>query len=226
MRPGSSHVHVLTAKPGGMRAADQRGSSTIGSHGCSAACPAAAVRATTSRVERLDEPRRAHARQDAPADGDRLEAERGDQPPRTAAATGEHRAHAMGEPLGRVEVGVGGIVLDLDVDEHARAGVERGVEARDVIGQLAGARGADRRGRRRDGRRGGPRAGRRRCGARRARRRRHRARRAAAKAAIVFSGSTADAPRWAMIEVTTGDVGRSVVALGHLKNRCEVRRSI
>ena len=49
----------------------------------------------------------------------------------------------MGDPLGRVEVGVGRIVLDLDVDERAIARVERDRQRRHVIRQLARHRLAD-----------------------------------------------------------------------------------
>ncbi len=94
-------------------------------------------------VERVDEPRRAHTREHETADGDGLRPERRDQPALPLAASCERGADAVGNPLRSVEVGLGRVVLDLDVDEHAGAGVEGCIEGRDIGRQVARRGGAN-----------------------------------------------------------------------------------
>ena len=116
-------------------------------------------------------------------------------------ARAKHGDRRVGDRIGRVEVGLGRVVLDLDVDPHAGAGVEGLGERRHAIRQLGrGVAGSA--GRRRERGRGARRARRRACGGRRARPRPRPSIAARRKAARVFSGSARDAPRWAITCVT------------------------
>ena len=121
-RAGSSHVQVLTAMP----ASWQRSISV----GVDASAPTDAARRGRGRdhvVDVVGAPTATSAtpcgivRRERPAAVDGLEPERRDQPAAPARPRSARRGqHLVGDAIGRVEVGFGRVVLDLDVDPHAR----------------------------------------------------------------------------------------------------------
>ena len=100
----------------GVAAADHRGDDVVGNS--------------------LDQPRGANRRDERSAAIDGLDAERRDQPPVILAVLGQRSDRPIGDLIGRVEVGLIRIVLDLDVDPHSRARVERSREGGDMALRL------------------------------------------------------------------------------------------
>ena len=200
MRSGSSHVQVLTASPAACarRSARRRRSDPRVQRGVPGGRGAA-------RRHVVDSSRRATpcgCSAGRPGNGRRSRCGTTRSATASAAAPREHGAHPVGERIGRVEVGIGRIVLDLDVDAHPGAGVERRVETRDVSGS---SRAGVSRIARPSARRASwcttsrPSAVRRTSSSTPS----APSSRRSAKAASVFSRAAAEAPRWAMIEVTT-----------------------
>ena len=199
---GSSQVQAVHREAGGVALARSTSGVTVPTHGCSATWP----RPTRHRVHvgrhGDGEPRRRNRRRQLPAAVDRLHAERRDQPPLIVAALPKDGDRRVGERLGVVEVGLVRVVLDLDVDPHPGAGIERLGQRRHATPATRPAASPGSAGRRGEQGRGARRARRRSCGGRRARRRRRPSIAARRKAARVFSGSARDAPRCAITCVT------------------------
>ena len=160
----------------------------------------------TSSSSVLDQPRRAHRRQHGAAHADGLERNDEINHRTPAASPREQVGDAMRHPVGRVEVGLVGIVLDLDVDEDPGAGVERVGQRRDVIGQVG--RDACRRSTRPSASRGSWCTTSRSSAVRRTSSSTPSAPIATARpnAASVFSRSAREAPRWPMIVVMAARV--------------------
>ncbi len=136
IRSGSSHVHVLSARPLAW-----------------ARCTSSGVDGFDIRVDRHvasrrryresvivgghDQPCGANSRRNRSDEIDGFESEGRHEPPGVGIAATEFDHRTMCHPFGRIEIGVGRIVLDLDVDERTLTGVERLRQRRHVIRQLA-----------------------------------------------------------------------------------------
>src|SRR4051794_6552693 len=84
------------------------------------------------------QPRSANRGGERSAAVNRLDAKGRDQPAVILASLRKSGDRLIGNPIGGVEVRLVGIVLDLDVDPHARTGVERCIQGGDVRRQVAG----------------------------------------------------------------------------------------